>query len=151
MTPFHSQRITTLLVEVYKNIMTWPMWLAAKAVDSDTKKFVTTNHAPPSLGLKKDGLLETFQEFEALWDTTHLCSLFGPTVNLSLLQTPTFCYCLASLCIRYRNMHSVTDGGRVNYVRELFKQKTPKTKGNDNSFDYEVISLLDKSSSRVPF
>ena len=32
--------------------MTWPMWLAVKAMDSDTKKFVTTNHDPPSLGLK---------------------------------------------------------------------------------------------------
>ena len=60
MIPFHSQRekvvaqrITTVLVEVYRNIMTWPMWLAAKAMDSNTKKLVTTNHTPPSLGLKK--------------------------------------------------------------------------------------------------
>lgn len=35
-------------------------------------------------------------------------------------------------------------------MRELLKYKTQKTKENDNSFDYEIISLLDKSSSLFP-
>ena len=47
-------------------------------------------------------------------------------------------------------MYSVTGGGEVNYMRELLKYKTWKTKENDNSFDYEIISLLDKSSSLFP-
>ena len=35
-------------------------------------------------------------------------SLPGPTINLSLLQTPTFWYWLASLCVRHTNVYSVT-------------------------------------------
>ena len=35
-------------------------------------------------------------------------SLHSPEINLSLLQTPTFWNCLASLCIGHMNLHSVT-------------------------------------------
>ena len=35
-------------------------------------------------------------------------SLHSPEINLSLLQTPTFWNCLASLCIGHMNLHTVT-------------------------------------------
>ena len=35
-------------------------------------------------------------------------SVPGPTMNLSLLQTPGFWYCLASSCVRHTNLHSAT-------------------------------------------
>ena len=34
-------------------------------------------------------------------------SLFGPAINLSLLQTPVFRYYLASLCVGHRNLCSL--------------------------------------------
>ena len=56
-------------------------------------------------------------------------SLHGPTINLTLLQTLTFPYCLASLYIRHMNLLSVTiwqgsqESGPI--VGQLQPQKAP--------------------------
>ena len=48
-----EQRITFVLLEVSWNIVTRPMWTAARIKDSGTKKSATTSHAPSSYGIKE--------------------------------------------------------------------------------------------------
>ena len=73
---------------------------------SDTKKCVTANYDPPSPFLKRlyRKLLGTlgFLRHESP------ISLHGPTVNLPLLQTPTFWCCLASLSVGSTDLCSTT-------------------------------------------
>ena len=49
------------LVEIYRNIVTWPWpWPDLKNKGSNTRKFATTNHTPPSPLLEKLGFAESF-------------------------------------------------------------------------------------------
>ena len=43
-----EQRITFVLLEVYRNIVTWPTRTGARTKDSGTKKFATTSHPRPT-------------------------------------------------------------------------------------------------------
>ena len=52
-----EQRITFVLLEVSWNIVTRPMWTAARIKDSGTKKSATTSHAPSSYGIKETWIL----------------------------------------------------------------------------------------------
>ena len=69
---------------------------------SDTKKFVTTKHIPPSPFLKL-GFAENFWVFGG-FKAGATCLLAWPSINLSLLQTLMFWYCLASMCIRHMDL-----------------------------------------------
>ena len=55
----------------------------------------------------KNVYLKSFEEFKDFWAQPPVF-LKGPEMNLSLPQTPKFCYYLALLCIRHRNLHSIT-------------------------------------------
>ena len=50
------------VVEVYRNIMTWPTRTAARTKDSYTKRLATTCHACPHLAFRSS-LLKPFREF----------------------------------------------------------------------------------------
>ena len=67
-------------------------------------KFAITNHAPPSSSLEKR-FAESFGKSQGFLRQEPPISLLGPAVNLSLLQTLTFWWCLASLYIRYTDLH----------------------------------------------
>ena len=87
------------MLEVYRNIMTWPIWTAARTKDSCTKKYVTaTNHIPPLFSIKKVYIITGGRWFSrtlvchlfcllAFWikslflvPTTHLL-IYGPVVQ----------------------------------------------------------------------
>ena len=57
----------------------------------------------------KNALLKPFKEFGFLGGMSHLFPLHGPAINLPLLQTSLFPYCLALLCIRHTNLCSITN------------------------------------------
>ena len=84
------------LVEMNRNTLTWP-WPDFKKRGTDTKNFVCKNYMPLPHLFCKMALLRAFRELEVFkaW-ATHL--LTRSSINLSLLQTPMFWYCLASLC-----------------------------------------------------
>ena len=72
MTPFHSYREKKLqnrdynfvLVEVYRNIVTWPTWTAARTKDSNMK-FAKATLLFPHFAFK-NALLKPFEEFR-IW------------------------------------------------------------------------------------
>ena len=61
--------------------------LTSRTKGSNTKKFVTTNHAPPSALLEK-GFAESFGEFRVIW--ARATGLTSRHCNLSLFQTLMF-------------------------------------------------------------
>ena len=75
------------------------MWTAARTKNSYTKKFATPL---PNLAFKRV-LLKPSEEFR-VWGTQ--ATLHGPAISLSLLQTLTFLFGLAVLCVGYTNLHS---------------------------------------------
>jgi len=70
---------------------------------SDPKKFATTNHVPPSLFLR-EGFAVNFQGVWGFLRHESPVSLHGLAVTLSLLQTLTFWYCLASLFMGHTDL-----------------------------------------------
>ena len=86
--PFLSRQNNICMVEIYRNIATWS-WPDLKNRGSDTKKFVTTNHAPPSpFALKrlcwKLSVILGFLGHEPPF------SFYESVINLSLFQTLMF-------------------------------------------------------------
>ena len=47
------------MLEVYRNIVTWPTSMVARTKDSDTKKFVATNHTLTSFSICYAKLLQS--------------------------------------------------------------------------------------------
>lgn len=64
---------------------------ASRTKDSYSKKFAPTSHTPLSPCLLKC-FAETLQEFGVWGGISHLFSLVGPVIKLSLLQTLTFLF-----------------------------------------------------------
>ena len=87
-------------MEIYRNVITWP---DLKNKGFDPNKFVITNHAPPSSFLEKR-FAESIGKFGGFLRQEPPVSLLGSSVNLSLLQTLTFWWCLASLYIRHTDL-----------------------------------------------
>ena len=81
------------------------MWTAARTKDS--KKFATTTPTLPSAFLSK-GFAESFHGVGQFLRHEQPVSLYGPEINLSLLQICVFQYCLTSLCVGHMDLHSVT-------------------------------------------
>ena len=77
---------------------------SCKNKKTNTKKFATTNHAPPSTCLYK-GFAESLQGNSGCLRRELPVSLLGLTINLSLLQTSIV---LASLWVRHRDLSLVT-------------------------------------------
>ena len=48
-----KQKITIVLLEVYRNIVTRSMGTAVRTKDSGTRKFATTNHTPFPFSIKE--------------------------------------------------------------------------------------------------
>ena len=107
---FSEQRITFVLVEVYRN-MTWP-WPDFTNKGSDTKKLATTNLIP-SLTFPIKGLCWKLLGSSGFLRHAPPVSLHGPAINLSLLQTEMYWSCLASLCVGHMDLRSVIWGPRI--------------------------------------
>ena len=80
--------IAYVLLEVYRNMVTWALWTATRTKDFCTKKFETTNYALPHLDFK-NALQFWFREFGIFWEHKPPISLLGPEIILSLLQNLT--------------------------------------------------------------
>ena len=65
------------------------------------------HNIPPSPAFK-NALWNISRSLGPLEDMSDMFSLPGPAINLSLLQTQMFQYCLASLCIRHTDFCLVT-------------------------------------------
>lgn len=70
-------------------------------------------------------MLKPFGEFGAFWAAA-TPSLYGLAINLALLQTPMFQYCLASWSIRHMNSGSVTRGKGIRSPQFPLKNETFK-------------------------
>ena len=76
-----EQRLTFVLLEVFRNIVTRLMWTVARAKDSDTKKFATTSHTPFLFSIKE------------AWILTWVKLLFGlPSWSAGIVNTAVIPY-----------------------------------------------------------
>ena len=66
---------------VYRNILTWPTWTAARTKDSCTKKFATISHTPAPFSRKEAWILSWGRWF--FWDTSPLSSLSLSLIHIS--------------------------------------------------------------------
>lgn len=88
MIKFSEQSITCVLLEVYRNIMTWATWTAAKIRDFDTQKFRIIKQIPSVL---------VQRSLSSNWEKMFICSVIQPLLCLlvfwmkSLLLTQTPC------------------------------------------------------------
>ena len=93
-----KQKITFVPLEVYRNLMT-----LARTKESHTKKVAKANTSLTRHAFR-NALLKPLGEFGLFRGTSHPFSLYGPPINLSLLQTPLyFGYCWATLCVGHTN------------------------------------------------
>ena len=75
------------LLEVYRNIVTWPMWTAGSTKDSGTKKFAPTSHTPSPFRIKEAWILTRVRWFFGTL-VHHLLGLLASPIKL-LFLAPT--------------------------------------------------------------
>ena len=61
------------MLEVYRNMVSWPRCVVVRTKDSDIKKFATTNYIP-SLTVSLKVVLKTSGELWGLWGISHKSS-----------------------------------------------------------------------------
>ena len=61
--------MTLVLLEVYRNMVSWPRCVIVRTKDSDIKKFATTNYIP-SLTVSLKVVLKPSGELWDLWGTS---------------------------------------------------------------------------------
>ena len=94
------------------------MWLPARTKDSNTEKFARTNHAPLS-SCFSICFAEILGEFRVWGGTSYWATipLYGPAINLSLLQIPV---CLALLYIRQKDLRWIIASSSFPYLWTYF-------------------------------
>ena len=84
----------------------WPTWTAARTKEPTPRSLQQLTTPFPHLA-SKSALLKALESSGFLRHELSV-SLHGPSIKLSLLQTLTFWYCLASLSIGNTDLYSVT-------------------------------------------
>lgn len=113
---------------------TWPTALLAPRMDNVNHPFASTSthqrivcelSIDPGTPLPhlafKTALLKTFGEFVALESISHTVLLIRPYNKTSSAPNPDVSVSLTSLCVGHMNLCLVTNGGKVNYMRESSK------------------------------
>ena len=75
-------------MEAYRNIMTWPLWTAARTKDSNLKKFAKASHTPSSFSIKEAWILTWVRWFPR----TLVCHLLGLAAFQVIIPYPSIFY-----------------------------------------------------------